>query len=111
MTLSVVNDRLRVDWDHGAAEFRLMDGTYPEYGQLLRPETTPTVSLSAGLLAESAAAFRTARASVLDVMIAGPLDPVIVRSEGCPLVTVVMPMRTSATRRAEEPAEPVEAAS
>lgn len=93
VTLTVADSRLGVHWKDGNAEFRLMDGTYPEYAQILRPETPPTVFLAPKYLVEAATAFRKAGGYTLGIEIADPLSPVVLRAPGVPFVEVIMPVR------------------
>jgi DNA polymerase III sliding clamp (beta) subunit (PCNA family) len=91
--LSVVGDRIRIDWIYGAVEFRLVEGTYPDYAQILRAATPPAVSLNPQYLAESAAAFGKAP-TIVEMQIDGSLMPVVLRSKEHPLTVIVMPVRT-----------------
>lgn len=94
VTLTVADGRLGVDWKDGNAEFRFMDGTYPDYALILRPEAPPTVTVNPKYLAEAGRAF--GKAITVAVEIAGPLSPVVLRGAGIPFVEVIMPVRTAA---------------
>lgn len=94
VTMTRTKERLRFVWISGAIELRLFDGTFLDYAPPIAPGGTPKIAVNPLYLAEAGAAFAKAGCTVLGLEIAGPLKPFVLRAEGCPLVTVVMPVRT-----------------
>lgn len=94
VTITRTEELIRFAWRSGAIEFRLMDGTFPDYAKVIPGPRVPVVALNPRLLMESAAAFDKASGETLTLQTAGPLAPFVLRAKGCPLVTVVMPVRT-----------------
>jgi DNA polymerase III sliding clamp (beta) subunit (PCNA family) len=83
--------RLRVDWGYGVIDLHLMEGTFPDYEKLMRPELAePSVTLSGQYMAEAGKAF--GKSIVLVEIGPDPLSPVIFR-DGGPLTEIVMPVR------------------
>ena len=103
LALTIVDNQLRVQWPYGAVQFRLMEGLYPSYHQVIRPQKPPTVSLDARLLAQCAAMFAKTHATSIDMEIDGPLVSVTLRSHGSRLVTVLMPVRHPVSERPSLP--------
>ena len=85
--------RVRFSWDYGAVEFRLMEGTYPAYEQIIPKERAASIAINPLYLAEAGAAFVNAGVGLVGIELGGPLESLVLRAASSPIFEMIMPVR------------------